>query len=314
GGWLETLLAATAAAALGWLAGGLLPRHRPGGAGRTFVRGLTGAVTLLLVAAGAGASGAQLAMLLVLPPLGLVVAALPRPAPRWAVPVLVGTASFGPLAFVDPQEITLLLIGRDIPFWTLVAAGGSFLLALLTGAALTWRVAARRPAAGARPAGAAAGRPAGRLTGAAAGRRTVAVAAVAAALLVAAGVHLGAGQPGFHGERLFVVLTEQADLSELDPVLVASSGQAGRDARAAEVYRFLVDHATVTQADLRAELDRLGLAYTPYYLVNAVEVHGGPAVRAWLSRRDDVDRVLTSQRLRPLPLPPPPASGRAGPP
>src|SRR5690606_9657419 len=71
GGWLETLLAATAAAALGWLAGGLLPRHRPGGAGRTFVRGLTGAVTLLLVAAGAGASGAQLAMLLVLPPLGL---------------------------------------------------------------------------------------------------------------------------------------------------------------------------------------------------------------------------------------------------
>src|SRR5690606_2349627 len=109
-------------------------------------------------------------------------------------------------------------------------------------------------------------------------------------------------------------LTEQADMSELDPVLVASSGQAGRDARAAEVYRFLVDHATVTQADLRAELDRLGLAYTPYYLVNAVEVHGGPAVRAWLSRRGDVDRVLTSQRLRPLPLPPPPASGRAGPP
>src|SRR5690606_10511104 len=110
---------------------------------------------------------------------------------------------------------------------------------------------------------------------------------------------------------LFVILAAQADLS-LDPALAAGTGQAGRDARAAEVYRRLVDHATASQADLRAELDRLGLAYTPYYLVNAVEVTGGPGVRAWLSRRDDVDRVLTSQHLRPLPAPPPPASGRAG--
>jgi subtilisin family serine protease len=70
------------------------------------------------------------------------------------------------------------------------------------------------------------------------------------------------------------------------------------------VYDRLVRHAESTQAGLRRELDRLHLSYTPYYLVNAVEVDGGPAVRAWLSRRDDVDRVLLSQRLRPLPAPP----------
>lgn len=40
-----------------------------------------------------------------------------------------------------------------------------------------------------------------------------------------------------------------------------------------------------------------------YYLVNAVEVDGGPAVRAWLARRPEVARVLVSQRLRPLPAP-----------
>src|SRR5690606_31195905 len=293
GGWLETLLAATAAAAVGWLAGGLLSgllggvpggvlrgvpgRDRAGGTGRTLIAGLTGGVTLLLVAAGAGASGAQLPLLLVLPPLGLVAAALPRPAPRWAVPALVGTAAFGPLAFVDPQEVTLLLTGRDVPFWTAVAAGGSLLLPLLMGGALpAWGAAARR-----RSARAGAGRDAAAEGPAAPGRavarrpaairRGVAVAAVAAALLAAGGVHLGAGQPGFHGEKLFVILAAQADLS-LDPVLAAGTGQAGRDARAAEVYRRLVDHATASQADLRAELDRLGLAYTPYYLVNAVEV------------------------------------------
>jgi subtilisin family serine protease len=71
------------------------------------------------------------------------------------------------------------------------------------------------------------------------------------------------------------------------------------------VYRGLVGHAERTQASLRHELDRLRLRYTPYYLVNAVEVQAGPELRPWLARRSDVDRVLYSQRLRPLPAIPP---------
>jgi subtilisin family serine protease len=78
-----------------------------------------------------------------------------------------------------------------------------------------------------------------------------------------------------------------------------------------EVYRRLVETASRTQADLRRELDRRRLDYTPYYLVNAIEVEGGPVARAWLARRAEVDRVLLSQQLRPLPVPPAPTRGDA---
>ena len=80
-------------------------------------------------------------------------------------------------------------------------------------------------------------------------------------------------------------------------------------ARLRATYERLVTHAETTQAPLRRSLDRFGLSYTPYYLVNAVLVDGGPGVRQWLSGRSDVDRVLIDQRLRPLPRPAPVARG-----
>ncbi|MBX6358250.1 MAG: S8 family serine peptidase, partial [Micromonosporaceae bacterium] len=110
------------------------------------------------------------------------------------------------------------------------------------------------------------------------------------------------GQPGLFGEKLFVVMRDQADLSIID---TSGGGQARRDERARATYQLLVRQANASQASLRRQLDRLHLSYTPYYLVNGLEVEGGPAVRAWLSRRDDVDRVLVSQQLRPLPAAPP---------
>ncbi|HWH01390.1 MAG TPA: S8 family serine peptidase, partial [Pilimelia sp.] len=114
-----------------------------------------------------------------------------------------------------------------------------------------------------------------------------------------------AGQPGWHGDRLFVVLRGQPDLTGLP----TGTGPGARAGRVRAVYERLVGHAAASQADLRRDLDRWGLAHRPYYLVNAVEVRGGPAVRAWLARRADVDRVLDSQRLRPLPAPPRPERG-----
>ncbi len=42
-----------------------------------------------------------------------------------------------------------------------------------------------------------------------------------------------------------------------------------------------------------------GVEYTPYYLVNAIEVRGGTLVRLYLSTRPEVDRVIPSPRLRP---------------
>ncbi|HET9518115.1 MAG TPA: S8 family serine peptidase [Actinoplanes sp.] len=318
GGLAETILAAAAAAALGMFAATVLDAafwaaFGPGRVKQVLLGGSVAGAALLVLSAGTGQSGSHLAELLVLPPLGYALAALTlpernRPAPgrlgadgpaavatepagpeaavpgsarlspvrgRWPVGWLVAAAAFGPIAFTDAQEVTLLLTGRDVPAWTLTAAALSWVVAALLGALCAgWRARPIR-------------------------RRRIAVAAAAVLLVAAAGVHLGAGQPGLYGERLLVILTQQADLSA-----ISGTGPAGRQARVAEVYRRLVATATTSQADLRRTLDAWHLPYTPYYLVNAIEVTGGPGIRAWLSARPDVDRVLVTQRLRPLPAPP----------
>jgi subtilisin family serine protease len=201
---------------------------------------------------------------------------------RW----LVGLAALGPLAFADPEEITLLLAdSRDLPFWVATGTGAGLLLALAL--AVGYGVGFGR-ARGLRP-----------------DRR---VAGVTVGVLVAAVgvVWVGAGQPGLHGERLLVVLREQADLSGIP---AGEPGRVGRDARAVEVHRRLVATADRTQSGLLRDLTRLRLDPTPYYLVNAIETDGGPGVRAWLSGRDEVARVLVSQRLRPLPAAPSATTG-----
>ncbi|WP_407940378.1 S8 family serine peptidase [Micromonospora auratinigra] len=301
GGWLETLLAALAAAALGALAGALLDGgfwarftvgRPPRPARLVLVGGLVAGVALVLLAAGAGQSGAQLPGLFLLPPLGFVLGALEaaarrgggdaRGTARW----LVGLALFGPLAFADPEEITVVLAtARDVPFWVAVGTGVALAVAVLL--AVGYGVLLARPGAGA---------PRRRLAG-----------TVAAVLLAAvAVVYVVPGQPGSYGERLLVVLRAQADLAGIP---AGKPGRAGRDAWAAEVYRRLVATADRTQGDLRRELTRLRLHPTPYYLVNAIETDGGPEVRAWLSGRPEVARVLVSQRPRPLPAAAPPARG-----
>jgi hypothetical protein len=276
GGLTETALAAEAAIAAGALATSVLSgqfwhayRRQ-----RVAITGLVVAVALVPLAAGVGGSGVHLAELMVLPPLGFAAAALQRRRPGWGRPIaaLFGTAAFGPLAFVDPEETFLVLGLRDIGYWTLIAALCSFAVALLTG--FGYAVSLRRAV----------------LRGW--------VAGLVAAVMAMAGliVYVTVGHPGLHGERLFVVMREQA-------------GFTGLDRRARPVRDRLVEVATRTQAPLRAELKRLHLGFTPYYLVNGIEVDGGPVVRAWLSRRSDVDRVLLSPRLRPLPVPAPTASG-----
>jgi subtilisin family serine protease len=265
GGLAETALAVLAAAAVGWLAAAILNAgfwERYGVALGGFVAG----VALLLLAAGVGHAGAQLAAMLVLPPLGFAAAALRSAGP------LVAVAALGPLAFVDPEEISLLLItGRDLPAWAAIAAAVSLAVAVLVGIGY--------------------GLVRTRLTG-----RWVGAGAVVLLAITGGAIYLGPGQPGLYGERLFVILKSQAELTGVTT--------ASRDARVGDVYRRLVEHAESSQADLRKALDRWHLDYTPYYLVNAIEVDGGPAIRAWLGRRGDVDRVLLSQQLRPLPADP----------
>ncbi|HKT05777.1 MAG TPA: S8 family serine peptidase, partial [Rugosimonospora sp.] len=190
-------------------------------------------------------------------------------------------AAFGPLGFIEPLQTTPLLGLGDIGLWALLAALASLSVALPTG--IGYALVRHRP-------------PARALAGA------LAVAVGAAGLTGYATV----GHPGWYGDRLFVVLKARADLTGVTEI---------RDvpARRAEVYRRLVRTAEESQQPLRRELSRLHLSYTPYYLVNGLEVDGGPVVRAWLSRRSDVDRVLLSPRLRPLPRPGAPLTGTVRP-
>jgi subtilisin family serine protease len=325
GGALETALAVLAALAVGWLAGAILnegfwSRFATAGKARLILLGgLVAGVTLVEIAASTGASGEHLPELLVLPPLGFVAATIYPLARRiayrtaayasvgsdelssaWPIRCLIALAALGPLAFVDNEEVTLLLagegppyFGRDVPFWTAVAAASSLaiglLFALAYGFALVRGVRgdAFRRVRGFRPLYL---------------RRWVSATTAGALTLIAVTVYIGLGHPGLYGEKLFVVLRSQADLSG---IAALGTGQAARDQRTRATYQRLVSQAESSQAPLRHELDRLHLSYKPYYLVNAIEVDGGgPVVRAWLSRRSDVDRVLLAQQLRPVPAGP----------
>ena len=304
GGATETVCAALAAAGVGALAATLL--------GHTFVDaytsrpwrtllvgGLVAGTALAPVAASVGGPGVWVAELLILPSLCLVAGALaalaaPGVVGRAPITAMVGLAAFGPLAFVDPEETTLLLGARDVAMWALVAAAVSVVLAWILAVVLGVAYALRRAGPLGQPT-----RPA---------RRWLAPSAAIVVIIAAAGVYGFAGRPGFHGEQLFVIMADQPSLDGLAQI-------ADRTERLTATYRRLVEHADRTQASLRAELDRYGLSYTPYYLINAVLVeHGDPVLRAWLSRRADVDRVLLDQRLRPLPVAAPPTRGSATPP
>jgi hypothetical protein len=116
--------------------------------------------------------------------------------------------------------------------------------------------------------------------------------------LIVLGLYFLVGQPGFHGEKLFVVMSSQADLSAL-------TFEKGDDywVHRKAVYQTLTAHAEETQADLRAELESKKIPFVPYYLVNGIEVDAGPLTRRWLKNHPDVGRVLDNPVLRPLPAP-----------
>jgi subtilisin family serine protease len=191
------------------------------------------------------------------------------------------------LMFVDPAELMLILGDNEILSWATRAASVSLGLALLAGLILVALSIRAKP------------RAAGTLPGVPAPLRLLGLVLV---WIAASLVYLLGGQPGFHGDWLFVVLRDQADVS-------SAYNMPDRTQRLAFVYTTLVQHANTTQAPLRDALDRLHVAYHPYYLVNGLEVNGGPVLRAYLATRPEVDRVLDSPHLRPLPQPPGPMTG-----
>lgn len=276
GSMLDTLLAAAAAAALAaaaarWFSRALFAgAPEPGRVRDILFEGITLGAGLMALGAAAGFDGAQILLVVPLGALGIAAAAAWRAGGPAAIAALLAPSIALPMALVDPDELTILLGERDVLAWVPVAIA----VAAATGLAVS---AAALVARRARPSAAAATAFAG-----------------AAALILLATYALG-GRPGGYGDRLFVILRDQADLRSVSAI-------DDRDARMKAVYEALTAHASATQAPLRKALSDLGLAYKPYYLVNALEVEGGLEARAMLANRPEVDRVLDSPRLRPLPI------------
>jgi subtilisin family serine protease len=288
GSLAETVLAILLAAAVGYLVTGIITpaflasfqRSRPW---QVLTGGLATAVALGPVAAALGGPGVNVAEVATVPLVGFAVGAVWWFAPLAGRPrrpnplgVLIALAVFGPVAFVDPEETSLVLGIGDVGTWAAYAAGIGALVALALG--LAYAVNLQRPVS--------------------APRRWIPSALASVMLAGAVLAYVSVGHPGFYGEKLFVVMSEQADLSGLSAITDITR-------RREATYQRLVQTADRTQAGLRHELESLHLSYTPYYLVNGVLVDAGPAVRPLLSRRSDVDRVLYDQRMRPLPQPAP---------
>lgn len=232
--------------------------------------GMSGLVALL--AASFGYDGSQLILIVLVSAFGFAIATL-YPS-RAAATVATGLIAFAGSAFFDPTELTIVL--GDIAGLATKAVG----IALLIGWGVSVAALILRQVLG---------------SGSGSGAKRAAgwVGTVAAWGMVIAAFFLW-GNPGNYGDRLFVIFKDQADISDVASI-------KNRDERLTEAYTRLTNHANITQADLRETLDSFGIAYTPYYLENAMEVQGGTLVRLFLMTRPEVDRVIPSPRLRAAP-------------
>ncbi|MGD1994569.1 MAG: S8 family serine peptidase, partial [Anaerolineae bacterium] len=103
------------------------------------------------------------------------------------------------------------------------------------------------------------------------------------------------------GERtsFIVILREQADLSPVTPLATPT-------ARGATVVGRLRETARRTQVGLRSLLDRRGVSYRAFYVVNALVMTADRQLVAELATRPEVDRIVANPTVRiapPEPLP-----------
>jgi hypothetical protein len=259
------------------------------------LQGFAASSVLAIMFAGMAPNGMQYLLMLVIPPIGwllplLTATATTATGKRSGFPalLLISLAVAIPFMLVDPDELALVIsyTKGELLVWIAVAAASSLILVGLIFLVLRIR------------------------------RKHLphwsfsSIPAIICVFLLAANVtllfiHRG---PVFNGEHLFVILKDQADVSQAAEI-------EDYDARRTFVYETLTDHALKSQVALHQALDEYHIAYQPYYLVNALEVNGSPLVRLWLSRRPEVDRILDNPILRPLPMAIPVTTGNVdGPP
>ncbi len=288
---LDTLLGGLAAliggmAAARVLAGLKLPAKQPHTRYARWMAAVAAPVTLAIFAFALGLNGNEWLLLIVFPPLGWLAVVLQNqvhlPKPFWLPALVLGLGFSGPLVWIDPDELAIVVTSGqgELMEWALKAGLASVGITLV-GLLLAGLILSRINPAKIKP------------------MAITSAGAVWAWLFL---VYFIVGQPGWYGEQLFVILKDQADLSSIQKISDVTT-------RRSEVYQTLVATADRSQAGLRQDLSRWGFRYQPYYLENALEVQAGPLVKAWLLSRPEVDRILPSPHLRPLPEPLPVASG-----
>ena len=264
----DALLSLIAGLSFGWLAALLMQSTT----GSRFLDALGIGAVLALLGSVIGYDGAQLILVALLPSFAFAISAL-MPS-RVSSVILTGLVAAAGLIFFDPTELTIVL--GDLAGIAVRAVGFAVGLGLAVG--LVSLIIHSLTKLG---------------TGSGVMRVLGAVGALAAWVIVAI-LFLTNGNRGFYGDRLFVILNDQADLSSIRQI-------TDIDERRTAAYQILVQHANETQTALRSTLDNFGVDYTPYYLVNAMEVRGGTLAHLYLSARPEVDRVIPSPRLRPVP-------------
>lgn len=239
------------------------------------------AIFLLICVTGLSQNGSQMLLVLVLAPVGWVLSIFATAGRnrsdhgRLAVGILSALALALPLAFFDMDELALIISGTttgEVFYWAQRAGWYSLIfLVSLSIVVLIFHPLHEKLNID----------------------RRINLGLIILSVIEFLVVYLFVGQPGFFGDRLFVIMQDQVDVS-------AVAGDSLAEHKSA-LYSELTHKSDGSQEELRVKLSQMGIDYTPYYLVNALEVNGGWFTSNMIAKFEGVDRVLESPRLRPLP-------------
>src|SRR5687767_7434068 len=214
----DTLLAFLAGLSIGWLAALLMESTTE----NKFLDAFGIGAVLALLGSAIGYDGAQLILLAILPSFAFAVSALM--SSRVAAMILTGLLAGAGLIFFDPTELTIVL--GDVAAVALRAASFVVGLGLIVGLValiIRYLMEARKESS---------------MT------RLLGSVGAALAWVIVIILFFTTGNHGFYGDRLFVILKDQADLSSV-------SQMQDIDQRRTAAYQTLTEHANETQAGLR---------------------------------------------------------------
>jgi len=242
------------------------------------------AVFLLIMVTGLSQNCSQLLLALTIPPAGWLIAGLAtggrkrKDQGKMAVGVVSALVLILPLAFFDTDELALVINGTttgEVVYWAQRAGWYSFIFMVTIAVVIFFAF---------------------RVIEKANTDKRVNLGLIALSALEFFALYFFAGQPGFFGDRLFVIMKDQVEMSQVDM-------DQPLNERKQQLYTLLTGTASNSQMDLQQKLKKRGISYTPYYLVNGMEVNAGWFMKGMLTGSEGVDRVLESPRLRPLPQP-----------